>query len=67
MDDILQYLENVLKIQIPRDRIIRRFDESGKPTGDARVAFETAYEAKLAHDRLIDTKLWNRIIEVNIV
>jgi len=67
MDDILHHLSSILNLDIARERIIRRFDESEKPTGDARVAFDTPAEAKLAHDRLAGTKMWNRLITYQIV
>ncbi len=67
MDDILNHLSTILKLEISREKIIRRFDESEKPTGDARVAFDTPLEAKLAHDRLEGTKMWNRLISYDIV
>jgi len=67
MDDILHHLSSILNIDIAREKIIRRFDDSEKPTGDARVAFDTPAEAKLAHDRLTGTKMWNRLISYTIL
>lgn len=67
MDDILQYLEEILKIRIAPDRIIRRYDDMQKPTGDARVAFDTEFEAKLACDRLTGTFMWNRAITASVI
>lgn len=66
MDDILKYLEEHLQVVVNRDRIIRRFNEYQKPTGDARIAFDTAFEAKKAHDLLVGTELWGRGIQVSI-
>lgn len=67
MDDILQYLEEILKIRIAPDRIIRRYDDMQKPTGDARVAFDTEFEAKLACDRLSGTYMWKRPISAAVI
>lgn len=67
MDDILHHLSSILKLDISREKIIRRFDDLEKPTGDARVAFDTIAEAKLAYDRLSGTKMWNRLITYTIV
>lgn len=67
MDDILQYLEDTLKIKVSPDRIIRRYDDMQKPTGDARVAFDTEFEAKLACDRLKGTYMWKRIISAAVI
>ncbi|CAG7831853.1 unnamed protein product [Allacma fusca] len=67
MDDILNFLKDMLKIQIPRSRIIRRFDDNQKPTGDARVAFDTPFEAKLAYQRLLGSTMWKRQISVSIL
>ncbi|ODM94574.1 RNA-binding protein 12, partial [Orchesella cincta] len=67
MDDILGYLEDKLKIRIAPDRIIRRYDEMQKPTGDARVAFDTEFEAKLACERLNGTYMWKRLISSAVI
>ena len=67
MDDILKFLERLFGKEIPRDRIIRRYDEFQKPTGDARIAFNTPFETKEAFDRLQGSVMWNRPLQVSIL
>jgi len=66
-DDIIQYLEENLKIKISGDNIIFQYNENYKPTGDARIVFETKIEAKLACYRLKGTHMWNQMIFAAII
>jgi hypothetical protein len=67
MDDILEFLEKTLGKQIQRDRIIRRYNEFKKPTGDARIAFNTPFEAKEACKLIQGAVMWNRPLQVSIL
>ncbi|XP_049879354.1 ribonuclease E [Pectinophora gossypiella] len=60
VDDILTFFS---EFELTQDDIIRRYNERGQPTGDARVAFRTPFDAQRAvktrhmdniHDRRIN-------------
>jgi len=67
MDDILEFLSRTLSKPVQRDRIIRRYNEFKKPTGDARISFPTHYEAQQALQELTGTVLWNRPLQVALL
>lgn len=59
IDDIMNFFS---EFELTQDDVIRRFNERGQPTGDARVAFRTPFDAQRAvktrhmdmiHDRRI--------------
>lgn len=60
VDDIMNFFS---EFELTQDDIIRRYNERGQPTGDARVAFRTPFDAQRAvktrhmdtiHDRRIN-------------
>ncbi|KAG6446771.1 uncharacterized protein LOC115441316 [Manduca sexta] len=60
IDEILQFFSD---FELTHDDVIRRYNERGQPTGDARVAFRTPFDAQRAvktchmdtiHDRRIN-------------
>ncbi|CAH0402912.1 unnamed protein product [Chilo suppressalis] len=60
IDDILTFFS---EFELTQDDVIRRYNERGQPTGDARVAFRTPFDAQRAvktrhmdtiHDRRIN-------------
>lgn len=59
IDDIMHFFS---EFELTTDDVIRRYNERGQPTGDARVAFRTPFDAQRAvktrhmdtiHDRRI--------------
>lgn len=52
---------------ISRDNVIRRFDENGKPTGDARVCFNSPEDANHAIRTLNQKVIFNRQIFLSLV
>ena len=59
IDDIMEFFSD---FELTQDDVIRRYNERGQPTGDARVAFRTPFDAQRAvktrhmdmiHDRRI--------------
>lgn len=67
MDQIIIFLEETIGKEVPHDRIIRRYNEFQKPTGDARVAFDSHYETKQAFERLKGSRMWGRLLEVSFL
>lgn len=57
VDDILDFFSD---FDVSADDIIRRYNDEGKPTGDARVRFETPSEARRAIDQRGNCRLVNR-------
>lgn len=58
-DDILEFFYD---FDITPNDIIRRYNDEGKPTGDARVRFETPAEARRAIDLRDNCRILNRSI-----
>ncbi|XP_022120720.2 RNA-binding protein 12 [Pieris rapae] len=56
VDDILAFFSD---FELTQDDVIRRYNERGQPTGDARVAFRTPFDAQ----RAIKTRHMNTIFE----
>lgn len=52
---------------VSRDNVIRRFDENGKPTGDARVCLSSPEDANHAVRTLNQRHLFNRQIHLSLV
>ncbi|EDW78692.2 uncharacterized protein Dwil_GK12567 [Drosophila willistoni] len=64
LKDILRFF-NDYKLS-PHD-IIRRFNDDGKPTGDARVAFENPSEARSAFESRRRKQIFNRTVYLDII
>ncbi|KAG8303441.1 uncharacterized protein LOC124361016 [Homalodisca vitripennis] len=64
VQDILEFFRGFC---VFRDNVIRRFDESGKPTGDARVCLSSPLEAHRAIRTLNFRQIFNRQIHVTLV
>lgn len=64
IDEIMQFFS---EFELTQDDIIRRYNERGQPTGDARVAFQTPFDAQRAvKTRHMDT-IQDRRINLNIL
>ncbi|XP_046963947.1 uncharacterized protein LOC124532878 [Vanessa cardui] len=59
VDDIMTFFSD---FELTQDDIIRRYNERGQPTGDARVAFRTPFDAQ----RAIKTRHMNTIFDRRI-
>lgn len=59
VDDIMSFFN---EFELTQDDIIRRYNERGQPTGDARVAFRTPFDAQ----RAIKTRNLNSIFDRRI-
>ncbi|KAF6202128.1 hypothetical protein GE061_004526 [Apolygus lucorum] len=64
IDDILLFFS---EFDITNEEVIRRFDDSGRPTGDARVAFKTPMEAIRAVDALNHKPLLGRPVNMFVL
>uniref|UniRef100_A0A1B6MJ61 RRM domain-containing protein n=1 Tax=Graphocephala atropunctata TaxID=36148 RepID=A0A1B6MJ61_9HEMI len=64
VQDILDFFRGYY---VSRDNVIRRFDESGKPTGDARVCLNSPLDAHRAIRTLNSKPIFHRQIYVSIV
>uniref|UniRef100_A0A1B6FH00 RRM domain-containing protein n=2 Tax=Cuerna arida TaxID=1464854 RepID=A0A1B6FH00_9HEMI len=64
VQDILDFFRGFF---VSRDNVIRRFDENGKPTGDARVCLNSPLEAHRAIRTLNFRQIFNRQIHVTLV
>ncbi|XP_030386045.1 uncharacterized protein LOC115632895 [Scaptodrosophila lebanonensis] len=64
LKDILRFFSDY-KLS-PHD-IIRRFNDEGKPTGDARVAFESPAEARSAFESRRRRQIFNRNVYLEII
>ncbi|XP_065358964.1 putative uncharacterized protein DDB_G0282133 [Calliphora vicina] len=59
LSDILQFFQD---FDLTPDDIIRRFNDDGSPTGDARVAFMSPDEAKAAFESRKRKKIFGRAV-----
>ncbi|CAK1541817.1 unnamed protein product [Leptosia nina] len=59
VEDILGFFSD---FELTQDDVIRRYNERGQPTGDARVAFRTAFDAQ----RAVQTRHMNTIFDRRI-
>ncbi|CAG4931976.1 unnamed protein product [Colias eurytheme] len=59
VDDILTFFT---EFELTQDDVIRRYNERGQPTGDARVAFRTPFDAQ----RAVKTRQMNTIFDRRI-
>lgn len=64
IDDILNFFKDYF---ISKENVIRRFDENGKPTGDARVCFNTPEDTNRALKTLNNNTIFNRQIYLSFV
>lgn len=63
VEDILDFFSD---FDVTADDIIRRYNDEGKPTGDARVRFETPSEARRAIDLRDKCRLTNRPVYLQL-
>lgn len=64
IDEIMQFFS---EFELTQDDVIRRYNEFGQPTGDARVAFRTPFDAQRAvKTRHMDT-IQQRRISLSII
>lgn len=63
VDDILDFFSD---FNLSVDDIIRRYNDEGKPTGDARVRFESPAEARRAIDLRDKCRLSNRPVYLQL-
>ncbi|CAH2093482.1 unnamed protein product [Euphydryas editha] len=59
VDDIMSFFGD---FELTQDDVIRRYNERGQPTGDARVAFRTPFDAQ----RAVKTRHMNNIFDRQI-
>ncbi|TDG52578.1 hypothetical protein AWZ03_000811 [Drosophila navojoa] len=64
LKDILRFFSDY---KLSPDDIIRRFNDEGKPTGDARVAFESPAEARSAFESRRRKQIFNRTVYLDII
>lgn len=64
LKDILRFFSDY---KLSPDDIIRRFRDDGKPTGDARVAFESQSEARSAFESRRRKLIFNRSVVLEII
>ncbi|CAA9998878.1 unnamed protein product [Nesidiocoris tenuis] len=64
IDDILQFFSG---FDIDTEDVIRRFDDLGRPTGDARVCFKSPEEARRALDSRNFQMMCGRSVKLNFV
>ncbi|XP_054274657.1 uncharacterized protein LOC128994268 [Macrosteles quadrilineatus] len=64
VQDIIDFFHGFF---VPRDNVIRRFNEDGRPTGDARVCFSSPNEALKAVKNLNFNQIFNREITLTLV
>ncbi|XP_052739047.1 RNA-binding protein 12 [Bicyclus anynana] len=64
VDDILSYFGD---FDLTQDDVIRRYNERGQPTGDARVAFRTPFDAQRAVKILNMNTIFDRRISLSIL
>ncbi|XP_039287372.1 uncharacterized protein LOC111057582 [Nilaparvata lugens] len=65
VNDIIDVFKNY-KLLVA-ENVIRRYDDYGKVTGDARIAFESPDDAKEAIRRYDGTRMQNRTIRLHLV
>lgn len=64
LQDIIDFFRD---FNVVPDDIIRRFNDDGSPTGDARVAFPTAAKARAAFEAKKQRNIFNRTIYLSII
>ncbi|KAM8707586.1 hypothetical protein ACLKA7_014680 [Drosophila subpalustris] len=64
LKDILRFFSDY---KLSPDDIIRRFNDEGKPTGDARVAFESQSEARSAFETRRRKQIFSRTVYLDII
>uniref|UniRef100_A0A1I8Q9E2 RRM domain-containing protein n=1 Tax=Stomoxys calcitrans TaxID=35570 RepID=A0A1I8Q9E2_STOCA len=64
LQDILNFFHG---FDLTSEDVIRRFNDNGQPTGDARVAFDTPEAARKAFDARKRKQIFNRTIYMNIL
>ena len=64
VDDIIEFFPG---FEIPHRNVMRRFNDNGMPTGDARVCFKNQNEAQQAFRMKRNTKMLGRPIRINIM
>ncbi|CAK1589950.1 unnamed protein product [Parnassius mnemosyne] len=64
VDDILTFFS---EFELTQDDIIRRYNERGQPTGDARVAFRTPFDAQRAVKTRHMDSIYDRRISLSIL
>ncbi|CAG0882105.1 unnamed protein product [Darwinula stevensoni] len=64
VEDILDFFKDY---KVHKDNVIRRYDEDGKPTAEARVAFETPADAQAAVEALNEQQMQGRAIYLAII
>ncbi|CAG5047084.1 unnamed protein product [Parnassius apollo] len=64
VDDILTFFS---EFELTQDDIIRRYNERGQPTGDARVAFRTPFDAQRAVKTRHMDSIYDRRISLTIL
>lgn len=64
MDDIIMFFQD---FELTRDNIIRRYDDDGRPTGDARVCLASPAEAQRALHLLNQKPIHSRPVYITPV
>lgn len=64
LKDIMDFFDG---FNVQAEDIIRRYNDDGSPTGDARVAFSTPEDAKLAYEQKRQKSIMNRTIFLNVL
>lgn len=64
IDDILDFFED---FDVTPENVIRRYNDEGKPTGDARICFKSPMEARRAVDQKDKCRIMNRPVFLNIL
>ncbi|XP_072934203.1 uncharacterized protein [Epargyreus clarus] len=64
IDDILAFFS---EFELSQDDVIRRYNERGQPTGDARVAFRAAFDAQRAVQTCHLNMIHDRRIHLNVL
>lgn len=64
IDDILAFFEG---FDVSTEDVIRRFDENGKPTGDARVSFKSPEDALKSVDVLNNKPMLGRPVRMSVI
>lgn len=64
VDDIITFFGD---FELTQDDIIRRYNERGQPTGDARVAFRTPFDAQRALSTRNMAAIYDRRVTLNIL
>lgn len=64
IEEIMQFFS---EFELTHDDVIRRYNERGQPTGDARVAFRTPFDAQRAVKTRHMDNIHDRRISLNII